>query len=482
MQRKTILLVNPNFMRPPIGPIGLEYVASDLAWRGFDPVLCDLAFAADWRLALADAVEQTKPAAIGVSVRNIDDAYFASQDFVLETTAAVVQEVAALSNAPVVLGGVGFSTAPHDILEYTGADHGIVGEGETAFAALLDCLEAGGDASKVPGAVVRTAAGRVVVMPASPSRLDTLPTPSRTFAANPRYFEEGGQSGIETKRGCNRTCIYCPEPYAKGRTLRLRSPESVADEFATLLDQGIDVAHLCDSEFNLPTDHAREVCDTLVRRGIPSRFRWYTYACPRPFDTDLAERMARAGCVGVDFGVDHGDPEMLRRLGRDYGPGQLRSVARACRKAGLIFMFDLLLGGPGETHDSIRRCIDLMREIGPDRVGLSCGVRVYPNTPLARMVRGQGPLAANPNLHGATADNETLLKPIFFVDKAIDADIHEFVWSLVKDDRRFLAADPTDKDRNYNYNDNSVLANAIRAGARGAYWDILRRLDDASFG
>ena len=43
---------------------------------------------------------------------------------------------------------------------------------------------------------------------------------------------------------------------------------------------------------------------------------------------------------------------------------------------------------------------------------------------------------------------------------------------------RFLAADPTQADRNYNYNDNSVLSNAIRAGARGAYWDILRQLGD----
>ena len=30
-------------------------------------------------------------------------------------------------------------------------------------------------------------------------------------------------------------------------------------------------------------------------------------------------------------------------------------------------------------------------------------------------------------------------------------------------------------DRNYNYNDNSILSQAIQNGERGAYWDILRR-------
>ena len=29
---------------------------------------------------------------------------------------------------------------------------------------------------------------------------------------------------------------------------------------------------------------------------------------------------------------------------------------------------------------------------------------------------------------------------------------------------------------NYNYNDNQPLVEAIRRGARGAYWDILRQL------
>jgi radical SAM superfamily enzyme YgiQ (UPF0313 family) len=266
------------------------------------------------------------------------------------------------------------------------------------------------------------------------------------------------------------------EPQAKGRRLRVRSPENVAAEFEDLLNQGINVVHICDSEFNLPVAHAYAVCHTLVRRGLAQHLRWYTYAAPQPFDTDLAQIMARAGCVGIDFGIDHTDEEMLRRLGRDYAPDAIRRIAHACRKAGLTILFDLLLGSPGETPETIERTIDLMRAIDPDRVGLSCGVRVYPHTPLARLVRAQGPLAENPNLHGAKTDNENLLRPIFYVESAIGCDIHRLVWSLVKDDNRFFAANPNEIDRNYNYNDNSVLADAIAAGERGAYWDILRRI------
>ena len=47
---------------------------------------------------------------------------------------------------------------------------------------------------------------------------------------------------------------------------------------------------------------------------------------------------------------------------------------------------------------------------------------------------------------------------------------------LIVDDRRFFSFDPSISDRNYNYNANQLLVDAIRKGYRGAYWDILRRL------
>ena len=55
------------------------------------------------------------------------------------------------------------------------------------------------------------------------------------------------------------------------------------------------------------------------------------------------------------------------------------------------------------------------------------------------------------------------------------------VKELIAGDERFF--EPTSEfpatetaEANYNYNDNTRLAEAIASGARGAYWDILRRL------
>jgi radical SAM superfamily enzyme YgiQ (UPF0313 family) len=476
MNRRTVLLVNPNRMLPPIAPIGLEYVAAELERAGYDPILCDLQFAEDWATALTQAIGDVAPIAIGVSVRNIDDAYFASQDFILETTAAMIRHVQSTTDAPVILGGVGFSCAPREILEHTGANFGIAGEGEQSFPLLLQRVSAGTEVSDVPGAVFRDGRGRVVMTPPAPWDLSSMPAPSRRLVDNRGYFAEGGQAGIETKRGCSNPCIYCVDPVAKGASVRLRSPDSIANEYRELLELGIDVVHLCDSEFNVPAEHAHAVCEAFVHSGIASKVKWYTYAAPQPFDESLAQAMARAGCVGINFGVDHADPVMLSNLGRDYTTDDLRRTVQACRNTGIACMFDLLLGGPGESHETIATAIEFMREVNPDCVGLSCGVRIYPHTPLARIVRGQGALGQNPNLYGTTDNNDDFLRPIFYVDAQVGKDIHAHVSSLVAGDRRFFHADPAQVDGNYNYNNNSVLANAIRTGERGAYWDILRRL------
>lgn len=475
---QTVLLVNPNRMRPPIGPVGLEYVAAGLVRRGYEPVLCDLTFADDWRSTLDRAVTNSRPLAVGFSVRNLDDTFFASQDFVLEDTTEMIRHVQRGTDAPVVLGGIGFSCAPIATLAYTGANYGIMGEGENAFADLLDCLVSNRSVDVVAGLVYRLDGGRVVMNSPRAIEPDSLPAPSRRLADNVRYYAEGGQAGVEGKRGCPATCIYCPEPGAKGSRTRTRTPQSVADEVEDLLDQGISTFHFCDSEFNLPAEHARAVCEEFVRRGLGSKVRWYVYASVRPFDVDLAQVMARAGCVGINFGVDHADEGMLRRLGRPYGREDIRTAAAACRSAGLALMFDLLFGGPGESCETIARAIEFVREVKPDRAGLSCGVRLYPGTLLAKRIREEGPLDKNPNLHGFTIENDSFLRPIFFVESGIEGNVFQYVSSLVRGDKMFFHTDPTESDGNYNYNDNSVLVNAIRDGARGAYWDILRKLQD----
>ena len=68
-------------------------------------------------------------------------------------------------------------------------------------------------------------------------------------------------------------------------------------------------------------------------------------------------------------------------------------------------------------------------------------------------------------------------EPLFFLEPGIAPFASELLDTLIGDDRRFFYFDPSRPDRNYNYNANQRLLEAIQKGYRGAYWDILRRYE-----
>jgi radical SAM superfamily enzyme YgiQ (UPF0313 family) len=467
-----ILLLNSNLMKPPVAPIALDYLASALTEHGYAVDVLDLCFSADPFVDIKKYFLSKNPLLVAITLRNTDDTSFATRDFFLPLVKEMTDAVHMYSSASIVIGGSGFSVSPQAVLEFCDLDMGIWGEGETALPLLADRIASGADYRDVPGIVCRTEEGFRRTPPQNLS-LATQPAPRRNAIDNRRYFAEGGMGGVETKRGCPKRCIYCADPLCRGTKVRMRSPGSVVDEMEALLALGIDHIHICDSEFNYPYEHSRDVCREIIARGLGTRVRWYAYCSPTPFDADLARLFAQAGCAGVNFGVDSASDRMLQTLGRDFTAEDVARTAMICRLRGMVFMYDLLLGGPGETRDSLRETIETMKRLAPSRVGANLGVRIYPRTSLARMVLSQGPIASNPNIHGER--NESFLAPAFYLSSELGEDVAAYLEGLIGGDERFMFMSGIAAGNNYNYNDNSLLVKAIKDGYRGAFWDILRR-------
>jgi radical SAM superfamily enzyme YgiQ (UPF0313 family) len=470
-----VLLVNTNRMKPAIAPIGLDYLYDVLLAEGHEVCLLDLCFSEDALRDIDESIASFDPEVVGVSVRNTDDCYFSGQAFFLPEIKQFTNRLRQSTSAPIVLGGVGFSVSPWAVMDFLGVDYGIAGEGEISFPLLLRALCGLLDWGEVPNLICK-ANGGLVQTRRQFADLNKLPVRSRSLVDNARYFREGGQAGFETKRGCAMKCIYCADPVAKGRLTRLLPAEMVVREIRVLLDQGIDHFHTCDSEFNLPADHAKDVCRAVIDAGLGDKIRWYAYCSVTPFDDEMAGLFKESGCAGVDFGADSGCDAVLQSLGRHFRAVDLEETARLCRKHRIPFMCDLLIGGPGETRETIRETIDLMRRIDADCVGVAMGVRIYEGTALARQVLSEGDMASNPNLYVSKFDNPHFLKPVFYVSPTVGAGIVDYLRDLVGGDKRFFLPSNEVALENYNYNDNPILVNAIRDGARGAYWDILRRL------
>jgi radical SAM superfamily enzyme YgiQ (UPF0313 family) len=471
-----ILFINANLMKPVVTPVAIDYLAQAVEEKGFTPEILDLAFAADPEEELQRYLRKSEYLLIAITVRNIDDSYLASQDFCLQRTKGIIDQIQGRTAAPLVLGGVGFSIRPESALSYCGVEMGVKGEGEWSLPRLAERLAERKDFRDIPGVIFKKKEN-YHHNPVRYGSLYNLCLSRREALDNPRYLREGGMVGFETKRGCDQKCIYCADPLSKGRIIRWRSPQDVAAELAHLYQKGVDHFHTCDSEFNLPASQAIEVCKEIVKKQLNEKIRWYAYASPTPFGEELASWMKRAGCVGIDFGVDHGNDQMLRRLGRTHNAADIERTSRLACQHGFALMFDLLLGGPGETRETIRETIELMKKTSPDRVGISLGVRLYRGTALTRkVVREEGWGLKNKNLHGAIPGNEEMLQPIFYLSAGIGDDVEEFIEKQIAGDPRFLLGSRKNVERNYNYNENSRLLEAIKQGHRGAFWDILRRL------
>jgi radical SAM superfamily enzyme YgiQ (UPF0313 family) len=473
-----IVLVNPNPMNPPVTPVALDYLGSSCRNAGIDVDLVDCSAEPDWRKKLPGVLTE-KPLLVGVTVRNIDDSYFASRDFSLLRILPVLNEIKRLTDSPVCLGGVGFSIFPSETLEFCDVRYGICGGGEESIIKLVTALKGKLELEKVPGLVWKKNGvyRKNAVLPVS---LETIDLASRSLVDNTYYFENGGQVGFETKRGCSLNCVYCPEPVIRGREVSLRDPSNVVAELTNLYNRGIHVFHTCDSEFNCPCSHAVQVSEAIIESGLGDKIKWYAYCSPANFTDELAAVMRRAGCVGIDFGADHGEDKMLKRLGHGYTSSDLIRTRKICKKHDITCMYDLLLGSPGETRESIETAIRLMKKINPERVGISLGIRLYPITQMGRkiMEMSKGMLSENPSLFGDLSDNPSLLRPVYYCDASLGEGVEDWLHELIEDDPRFLLGRRTDTALNYNYNDNPELTAAIRKGHRGAYWDILRRISE----
>lgn len=466
---RPVLLVNTNVARPPVSPVGLEYVGETLVDAGVSVQILDLSFEADWKAALQRQLKGEAPLVVGLTVRNTDDCSFVSRKSFLPWIHDVVTELRKLTDALVFLGGGGFSIMPELALKATQADGGIHGDGEETMLALARCLIKGEDFTHLPNLAYRHN-GAVILNHRLDVDLNYLPLPRRRTFDNRRYEQLGAQVGMETKRGCQQGCIYCADPVAKGKRVRFRPLQVVVQELLDLADQGVTWLHLCDSEFNIPIEQAKDVCQAIIAAGLADKLRWYCYCSPVPFDRELAGLMRSAGCAGINFGVDSLCDEQLHRMGRQYSSNDVAHLVRLLRKEGLNYIFDLLAGGPGETEETLRETINKVRELEVPLAGIAGGLRVYPGTPLARAI-ADGTIGK-----GLHPDMEQALdEPVFYLSPHLGDSPFALMKKLINDDPRFLTLSAPNDKGSYNYADDEALFERIKKGARGAYWDIIRQ-------
>ncbi len=314
-----VLLISPNKEKRfgPLPPIGLLCIAAAARESGHRVKLLDLCFHEDMHQAVRGALGDFQPDVIGISIRNIDNTLHLAPVFFIPMVKEVVEECRGYSDAPVILGGSGFTLLPEPVMRFCNVQLGIVGEGEIAFCRLLRALETGEDAAGIPGIALLREGDFYLAPPQRISMLDDLPTPAWELI-DPGYYSSRDPApvgNIETKRGCPFHCAYCTYPSIQGRQVRLRSPAKAAAEMKSLRrEYGFQYIEIVDNIFNYPVEHARAVCGELIEQ--PDKPAWGCCLHPGYVTGDLLKLMVRAGCRRVEFGADTASGKMLQNLSK----------------------------------------------------------------------------------------------------------------------------------------------------------------------
>lgn len=403
-----ILLISANTLKEPypVYPIGLDHVAASI--HGRHQVRIEDLNVLDDLGGLADSIRGFDPNLIGISLRNIDNTDTTDPVGFIGGYRAVVSTVRQASNAPVVLGGSGFTLFPRRVLAELGADFGIIGEGER-LNRLIDALEAGQHPKGLPGVITPDAEAIIFPEPWTGKR---KPHPEHPSAHQRWYLKHGAMLNLQTKRGCPFRCIYCTYPLIEGRKLRLVAPADAAKTALALEAEGARYLYITDSSFNADIDHSLEVARAFRRAGLT--IPWGAFFTPLPMPDGYFETLANAGLKHVEFGTDSLSNTVLRAYGKPFTVDQVIAVHEAALAAGRHVAHYFLLGGPGETRQTLEETLAHIDTLRKTVLFLFCGMRVYPHTALFHRCADKGHLQAGTDLlepvfyHGGKVDDDTI--------------------------------------------------------------------------
>ena len=391
-----VLLISANTERINILPLpmGLNCVAVATRNAGHEVKLVDLMTEKDYRSSLRDAIAVFDPEIIGISVRNIDNQNMEKPRFLLDQVKKVVTDCRNLSSAPIVLGGSGYSIFPESALSYLEADMGIQGEGETSFPLLLDHIERGSDISGVPGIYLRGSGlqGKSVFE----KNLDQLPLPDAHILSLSAPDKQECWMPLQTRRGCPMGCSYCSTATIEGRSVRKRSSKFIIEAITSYVGAGFQRFYFVDNTFNIPEAYAKEICCKIIESGPALSWRCIIY--PWRVDKELVHLMAEAGCTEVSLGFESGCERILRTMNKRYSLNDVRQTSKLLRKSGIKRLGFLLLGGPGETRESVQESLNFADSLNLDALKITIGIRIYPNTALAKTAVDEGLIIPEDNL------------------------------------------------------------------------------------
>jgi len=193
-----------------------------------------------------------------------------------------------------------------------------------------------------------------------------------------RAARQAGSAYIKIADGCRRPCAFCAIPLIKGKAVS-RPADSIIYEAKTLQSAGVKEIVLIaqdstdyGSDFNI-RDGLTRLLEKMTDEVPDLNWIRVMYAYPGYVTDGLIDVMASRPQIlhYLDIPLQHGHPEMLKRMNRPHNIDWVIKTISKMRNAmpDLAIRSTFIVGYPGETENEFQTLLDFVEELKLDHVG-----------------------------------------------------------------------------------------------------------------
>lgn len=380
-------------------PLGILYIAAHLQTLGYEMHVIDAQADNLTHEQVANRVVDINPDLIGLT----------AMTFTLVDCKLVIRELRKRLTVPIVVGGPHTAIFPDECFELSGlaADYVVVGEGEITLDTLAKDIQSGKVNPSMP------IHNRIYRQAQFIQDLNELPFPARTLIPTEKYYSVLAKSTPTTtsfsSRGCPFSCAYCDRP-ALGKGFRAMNAKRVVDEMEECEKMGIKEIFYYDDTFSVSMKRVSEICDEIMKRGV--KIRWDIRTRVNVVNEELIKKMADAGCDRIHFGVESGNPRVVRVMNKGTSIKQVEDAFALCKKYKIKTLAYFMLGNPTETFEDVKDTLALSKKIKPDFMQMTI-LSPFPATKYYLDARNRGVIKTDVWRDYAKAINDGFRPPLW---------------------------------------------------------------------
>lgn len=363
-----VLLINPNYRKVYRyvaeeatmieAPLGLAYIASVLRKNNFDVRILDAAALNLSDMQIKRAVDKCNPGIVGITAAT--------------NTITLAYDIAnsiKTNKRLIVVGGPHTSILPEQTLkECKSIDIAVRGEGEYAMLEIAQKKPL----KKIRGISYRK--GNRIIKNKDRDfikNLDELPFPARDLLPLDKYYSVGIRrypfATMITSRGCPYNCNFCVNYTVLGKGFRARSVENVMQEIDYLVKKHhVREIDINDDNFSVDMTRAERICDELIKRKHDLIWKMGNGIRADRLNENLVRKMKKAGCYLIAFGIESGNPKILKDINKGESLEQITTAIKWCKKYRILTEGFFIIGNLGDNEKTMQDTINFAKKLDLD--------------------------------------------------------------------------------------------------------------------